>query len=99
MIDDSSSLSHTSIEHYAGGFVFLGILKDAEGFVQHLNDLLWLCILKLMTMFIIHSCSHHTMHSRAVIEPLQISISHRMECVIVGSLGTIEVWSNKLVTV
>ena len=64
------------IEHYAGGFVSLRILKDVEGLIQHLNDLLRLRILKLMAKFIIHSCPHHVMHSRSIIEPPYVSISH-----------------------
>ena len=65
------------IEHYARGFVSLRILRGAEGLIQHLNDLLWLRILELTTKFIVHGYPYHTMYSRAIIEPLQISISDR----------------------
>ena len=53
----------------------LRILRGVEGFIQYLNDLLWLDIFELTAKFVIHRCPHHATHSRMVIKSLQISIS------------------------
>ena len=60
MISDQCSLPHLSIEDGTTSLISLNILKSAEGFIQHLQDFLWLSIFELVTKLVVHRSLHNT---------------------------------------